>query len=192
MIGAVPARSDAEQVFDLTGADAHGEGGDRQASPGGLVERRRPVAGPGSRPEGVGGSRRLQTPLDLASVLVDRLAAASGLLGLASDGPIDLRRRRRRRCGPRCGAIAWSRGRPFVVAGDLGRDPVDHGAASPSTQTVNSTAQEWARFATKPTIDIQRPAAFNPLPRTPCAKVILSTTCKSGTCSGRSSGCSLK
>ena len=37
------------------------------------------------------GQRRLEALFELASVLIDRLAAAPGLLGLASDGPVSAR-----------------------------------------------------------------------------------------------------
>ena len=87
MVGTVLGQDDAEQVLDLAGADAHGEGGHRHAPPGGLVER-----GDRSRDGGFDrrpcGSRRLQPLLDLAGVVVDGLSAAPGLLGLAGDRPV--------------------------------------------------------------------------------------------------------
>jgi hypothetical protein len=41
-------------------------------------------------------------------------------------------------------------GEALWVVGDLGRDPVHHGAASPSTQTVNPPKPISAQFATEP------------------------------------------
>jgi hypothetical protein len=41
-------------------------------------------------------------------------------------------------------------GEALRVAGDLGRDPVHHGAASPSTQTVNPKRLISTQFATEP------------------------------------------
>jgi hypothetical protein len=43
-------------------------------------------------------------------------------------------------------------GEALRVAGDLGRDPVHHGAASPSTQTVNPKRLISTQFATEPEI----------------------------------------
>jgi hypothetical protein len=82
MIGAILSDQDAEQVFDLTGADAHGERGDRQASASGLIES-------GSR-RGVGdlgrsrcGNRGLQAFLDPSGLVVEGLSAAAGLVSAA-------------------------------------------------------------------------------------------------------------
>jgi hypothetical protein len=88
VIGAILSQEDAEQVFDLTGADAHGECGDRQASASGLVE------GEGRRGDGNFGRRRLgsrglQALLDLSGVVVDGLSAATRLLGPTGDGAVD-------------------------------------------------------------------------------------------------------
>jgi hypothetical protein len=87
VIGAILGEDHAGQVLDPTGADAHGECGDRQASPGGLVEHgRRGDAGDLGRGRDRAG--RLQPSLDLAGVLRDGLAAAPGLLGPSGDGPV--------------------------------------------------------------------------------------------------------
>ena len=87
MIGALVSEGDAEQFFDLSSADAHGEGGDGHLTHGGLVEWRWRVGyGYGDRRRGRIG--RLEPMLDLAGVVVDGLATASGLLGLASDGTV--------------------------------------------------------------------------------------------------------
>jgi hypothetical protein len=87
VIGAILGEEDAEQVLDLAGADTHGEGGHRQASPGGLVEHDG-RGGAGSRGRGRGWDGRLQPLLDLAGVLIDGLPAATGLLGPVRDGPV--------------------------------------------------------------------------------------------------------
>ena len=87
MIGAVVGEDHAEQVLDLAGADAHGEGGHRQAPPGGLVEQG-DRGRDGDFRRGRNGGPRFPPALDLAGMLVDGLSAASGVLGLAGDGAV--------------------------------------------------------------------------------------------------------
>ena len=99
MVGNVILRQEhAEQVFDLTQADAHGTGGGGQLSLLGLVEKN-PEFGlafqPGDRlaemlilgaefSRDLIGGRVGEALLDLASVLINRLAAALRFLGLLS------------------------------------------------------------------------------------------------------------
>jgi hypothetical protein len=99
MVGALArGEEDPQQVLDLPQADAHGEGGGGQL----------PLLGPVSTDQASGlvlefGDHRSQPlilgaelghglvgepSLDLAGVLVERLAAASGLLGLPGDGAV--------------------------------------------------------------------------------------------------------
>jgi hypothetical protein len=127
VVGPVVGQDDAELVLDLAGADAHGECGDRQTSPGGLVEgdgRCRGRGGDCGRRRG--GVRGLPPPLDQAGVVVDGLSAASGLPGAAGDRAIG----------------------PGEDGGGIEDDLM--GEASPSTQTVNPPKPISSPSATEP------------------------------------------
>jgi hypothetical protein len=94
----VGGQEDAQEVFDLAEAHAHGEGGGRQLLELVLVEedtgagrrlRRGDRLGPRSLLGREIGRRLGGEPLfDLVGVLIDGLAAAAGLLGLAGDGAV--------------------------------------------------------------------------------------------------------
>jgi len=95
-------QEEAEQVLDLPQAQAHGEGDGGQPASLGLVAPDRAGGGPlqlgdpiaqasvlgaefGRR---VGGGLGGEPPLQLAGVLVDRLAATAGLFGSPGDGAV--------------------------------------------------------------------------------------------------------
>jgi hypothetical protein len=103
VIGGEPRREQGlEEVFDLTQADPGGEGDDGDLSELGRVAEDRPVGSSALRGELVAEPLILgvesvefgptvvgvEPPFDPARVLVERLSAAAGLLGPASDGAV--------------------------------------------------------------------------------------------------------
>lgn len=89
VIGPLGAEEDAEQILDLAGADAHGEGGHGQSSSGGPVEAGDlGWGGDGDFGRGRRGGLGLQPSLELAGVVIERLPAAVDLLGAAGDRPV--------------------------------------------------------------------------------------------------------
>ena len=71
VIGGVVGEDHAQQVLDLAGADAHGEGGHRQPTPGGLVESGGRRGGDFGRRRGGGrGLQSLEQPLSCAKARV--------------------------------------------------------------------------------------------------------------------------
>ena len=94
----VGGQEHAQEVLDLPQAQPHGEGGGRQFLELVLVEedagagrRLRRGDGPGPRSilgRGIGGRLGGEPLFEFLGVLVDGLAAASGLLGLPGDGAV--------------------------------------------------------------------------------------------------------